>query len=543
MPERNDYSMEADTRVQSYYDTGKRLRISDILYAVRKRLILILICTAIGLALGVVLSIVSYMRGEMSKQYTITCSIAVTSQNENGLFTSQGATPGSNDIYLAEEMVDSVIYVMKSDRMLNRVIERLNILGIANKDIANNLRMQQHNETQIIEVTLYWRSSQEGVEILTAMMDVAPAVLIETLKIGNVLVVNEPTAKYLIGGSLNAAMWVYMTLLGAMIGIGIAVLELLLRPTLLNPKDVEDYLGLEILSEIPESSNFFKKKHNLVTQEAMDANPGIIDNYQSLAHIVRRNLKDNPHSCVYITSAGTNEGKTTVVACLSVFLAELGMKVLAVDFDTRNPRLGGEFLNRVDYNHSLNALYHGDISASGAVTNITGKLDLLPAVLERNPLPIDDGMLSLIEGLRESYDIILMDTSPVGQVANTMSLNELADIAVFVLRFDGSSMDNIRESLTRLNKTGIPIMGCVVNQVRKLTNLGDFNAGYGAGNDGVNRFSRSESDSRRSSSRKRRFNSKKEQQPEILEDTTSENVDASDSQSTEERMDEEEETT
>lgn len=480
MSDRNEPSMEMEGRGQSY-DAPRALRITDILHAIRKRALLIAVCTAIGLALGVVLSMVSYLRGEMSKQYTITCSISVTSQNENGLFTSQGSNPNSVDIYLAEEMVDAVIYVMKSDRMLNQVIQRLNILGVSTKDIANNLKMQQYNETQIVEITLYWRSAQEGVEILNALMDVAPAVLIDTLKIGGVLVVNEPSAKYLIGGSINASMWVYMTALGGMMGVGIAILELLLRPTLLNTKDAEDYLNLEILGEIPNSDSYFRKKHNLLVQDDNDVSPEIIDNYQSLAHIVRRNLKRYNHPCVYITSAGQNEGKSTVVAYLSVFLSELGMKVLAVDFDTRNPRLGGLFLNRVDFNHSLNALYRGEISQEEAVTNLTGNLDLLPAVLERKPLPIDEGMLSLMEGFREQYDVILMDTSPVGRVANTMSLNELADVAIFVLKFDGTDMENIRESLTRLNKTQIPIMGCVINRVRKLASLGRFGESYGYG--------------------------------------------------------------
>ena len=71
----------------------EQLRVSDILYAIRKHVRLIVLCTAAGLVLGIVLSVISYMRGEMSKQYAITTSIAVTSQNENGLFTAQSNNP------------------------------------------------------------------------------------------------------------------------------------------------------------------------------------------------------------------------------------------------------------------------------------------------------------------------------------------------------------------------------------------------------------------------------------------------------------------
>ena len=230
----------------------KQLRVSDILYAIRKHVRLIVLCTAAGLVLGIVLSVISYMRGEMSKQYAITTSIAVTSQNENGLFTAQSDNPNSTDIHLAEDMVDSVIYVLKSDQTLNAAVKRLDLLGVTTKDIANNLNLTQYNETQIIEMTLYWRSAQEGVEILNAINEVSPKILIETLKIGNVSVINVPTARYLIGGNINATMWGYMAVLGLCLGIGFAVLELLLRPTLLNTRDMEQTFNIEVLGEIPE---------------------------------------------------------------------------------------------------------------------------------------------------------------------------------------------------------------------------------------------------------------------------------------------------
>ena len=107
-----------------YMQTQRVLRLSALLYAVRKRMALILVCALVGLVVGVLLSVVSYMRGEMAKQYAITSAIAVTSQDKNGLFTAQSSNPNSNDIYLAENMVDSVIYVMKSDQTLNAAIDR-----------------------------------------------------------------------------------------------------------------------------------------------------------------------------------------------------------------------------------------------------------------------------------------------------------------------------------------------------------------------------------------------------------------------------------
>lgn len=253
------YNNTASGKEHGRYER-KQLQLIDVIYAVRKHLLLIVLCTGIGLILGIALSVVSYMRGEMSKSYAIKAAIAVTSQNENGLFTTQSNDPNSTDIYLAEDMVDSVIFVMKSDKVLDAAVERLNLMGVSTKDIYNNLIMEQYNKTQVIEITLYWRSAQEGIEILNAIMEVAPNILVETLKIGNVSVINQPKSQYLIGGSLNASMWVYMAVLGMAFGVGLSVIMLLLSPTLLKTSDMERLFGLEILGEIPEEKGFFRKK-------------------------------------------------------------------------------------------------------------------------------------------------------------------------------------------------------------------------------------------------------------------------------------------
>ena len=138
------------------------IRISDILKTILKKRKLILWLAVAGLAVGILLSVVSYLRGEMSKEYAITSSFAVTSTTQDGLFTSQTNNPNSTDIYLAENMVDSVIYVIKSDRTLDVAIGKLDLVGISTKDINKNLTAKQYNETQIVELTLYWRSAEEA---------------------------------------------------------------------------------------------------------------------------------------------------------------------------------------------------------------------------------------------------------------------------------------------------------------------------------------------------------------------------------------------
>lgn len=450
-------------------DNLRQIRMSDVLFAMRKRIVLIAIAGAVGLVLGIVLGVVSYLRGEMSKQYLITTSIAVTSQSADGLFISNMQNPNSTDIHLAEDMVDAVIYVIRSDRTLNAAIEKLDLIGVSIKDIYSNLKVSQYNETQIVELNLYWRSAQEGISILTAINQVVAPILIDTLKIGGVSVINEPKSKYIIGGSLNTSAWVLMALVGVMMGVGLAVLEMLIRPTLLNTRDVERQLGLELLGEIPSRSSYFRKKRNLLFwADEEDSDPVVLDNFAAIAHMIQWQFRNARSTCLSVTSASQNEGKTTIISYLAVMLAGMGTRVLLVDLDTRSPHLGGMFLTKPDYSHSLNALYRGETDIEDAVTHLTGTLDILPTLLETRPLPLDEAMCALINRLKADYDIVLIDTAPVGQVAETMSLSHVLDTMIFVVRFDGASMSQIREALFRIQKSGKRVLGCIVNDVKSL---------------------------------------------------------------------------
>lgn len=455
------------------------LRVSDILHTLLKHRLLIAVMTAAGLAVGIVLSIISYMRGEMSREYAITSSIAVTSQTANGTYANNnnGSNPNSADIYLAENMVDAVMYVLRSDRTINSAINRMNLVGVSARDIYNNLSLSQYKETQIVEIVLYWRSAEEGVQILSAINSVAPNILISTLKVGGVAIVNDPSSRYRVGGSVNASLWVYMAALGAVAGVGFSVLSLLLEPTLINTKDVETLFGLEVLGEIPESKFYFDQKHNLLIDDGDKKSEAVKEHFASAAHILSHRMGADEHQCIYITSAAPHEGKTNVAANLAVQLSDLEKKVLLIDFDVRNPALGSLFLEKVDYLQSINALYRGETSKDEAITNLTGYLDLLPAMLEHHELPLDEAMLALVRELSVEYDYVLMDTAPVGRVADTMNLNRIAKSAIFVVRYDTTSINEIREALERLDKTGVRTIGCIINGIRKMG--GAFDAGKG----------------------------------------------------------------
>lgn len=460
---------------------GIQIRARDLLHAMFKFRILIAVLTAGGLVTGLVVSAVSALSGEVSKKYAVSSSVAVIAVVSNENYSSNNAYPTRDDFYLAEDMVESAMYVLQSDTMLNKVLKALDLPGVSVKDIQNNLNMTRYEETQIIEIVLYWRDAEEGIAILNTLQDTSAEVLQETLTLGGVRVINGAGAKYLPGGSLNAALCILLALLGLLVGVGIAVLELIIRPTLLNTRDVEEKFGLELLGEIPTNDAYFRRKRSLLIRS--DEDTDIADSFASLAHIVNnRTSSRQGYRCIYVTSAARGEGRTMAVANLAIQLSDMEKRILMIDFDLNNPQLGRMFLDKIEYERSLNALYRGEINEMEAITKLSGYLDLLPAVVERGNVPLDSTMFALVRKLARNYDYVLIDASPVGLDASMLSLNEIATAALFLARYDMTPLQEIRETLEKMDKSGVRVLGCVVNGVRASDNRRQSTAVQRSGN-------------------------------------------------------------
>lgn len=459
---------------------GQELRIMEILHILLKRRMWIMLCAIFGVVFGLSLSVLSYVESQAIKQYTIKTSIALTSQSQNGLYSRDSREPNSYDFYLAEDMVDAAIYILMSDTMLDKIIEEANLLGVSAREIYYSMSMEQYRQTQIILINLYWENAAQGVKILEAMNRLAPQLLIETLKLGSVTVINNPTARFVIGGNLNLSRNLVLgTMVGLVLGAAVAVLELILRPTLLTISDVEKRLNIPLLGTIAETLEDAPDQARLLEKEdAALTRSEIADSYLALAYTLKRRLAGQEHPCLMITSSERGEGRTVVTACLAAALSQIGLRVLAVDFDFRNPMLGGLFFRQVDPLHTINALYQGKNHPKDTPMRATGTLDILPALLEREPMPMNDATMDLIQRLRVEYDIVLLDTPPVGQIADTMALNTLTDQALFVIQYDEVSQSALREALTRMESVEISVEGAIVNRVHR-THISFRNRGSG----------------------------------------------------------------
>ncbi len=449
---------------------GIQLRISDLLFAVQKRWKLIISLFFLGLALGVLLTAMGYVQSSV-QSYQVKGSLILSAVNSNGLYSSNSVTPSRNDLSLASDMYDTVYYLLRSDRLLYQVINDKQMLGVSASDIRSGLSISRYNDTTIINLSLTWDNGEEGLILWNAVVDMANRLMPDIFKVGKLSIVNEPQISVVGASKSGSSTGMILPVLGLVAGMGFSVLEVLMRPTLINVKDVETVFGLETIGIIPYDNDHFRKTKSLLIKDEGSSSE-VLQNFSAAAYILRNRIgtKEKNH-CFYITSTIGQEGRTVVAANLAIQLSDMEKHVLLIDFDYRNPMVGSLFLNNLDYNHSMNALYRGEITFSEAITTLTGYLDLLPMVMEHDLMYMDNAIIDMISQMKEDYDYIIIDAPPVGKESETLSLNQVANTVLFVARYDTASMPEIQAALDKLEKSGIRILGCIVNGVKSTRNV------------------------------------------------------------------------
>ncbi len=172
--------------------------------------------------------------------------------------------------------------------------------------------------------------------------------------------------------------------------------------------------------------------------------------------------------CVMITSATGGEGKTTLSAHLAARCANSGTSTLLIDADMRRASLGR--LLDVPVGAGLGDVLGGDIDLDEALITVqAGGFHFLSAGTPgRDPSRVlkSARLSELIARLRQTYDLVIIDTPPVLPVADALIMGRWADGAVMAARFDASRLPLVERANRQLALAGIPVLGVVVNGVK-----------------------------------------------------------------------------
>jgi capsular exopolysaccharide synthesis family protein len=259
-----------------------------------------------------------------------------------------------------------------------------------------------------------------------------------------------------------------MITLGSFFGglFGVAFLELQTRKVD-SADEVPLELGLAVVGALPMLPARSQRRGEMARSETEKDRYWrhvLLESVDATRTLLLHAARTGAYRVMMISSAIAGEGKTSLASYLATSLARSGLRTLLIDFDLRSPMLHKIFEMPPD--PGVSELLRGEVEfdAALATTAVEG-LTLLPAGrCDRQALRIlsQGGIAPLFDRLKQRFDFIIVDTSPILPVADAMLVAQNVDAAIFSIFSDVSRKAKVKAAVERLQRLGVPVLGAVV---------------------------------------------------------------------------------
>ncbi len=258
--------------------------------------------------------------------------------------------------------------------------------------------------------------------------------------------------------------------LGLLVFVGVAVGLSFVDDRVKSAWDIEGFIGAHLLGIIPELGDVpDTEKHSLVNSNK--ASPGS-EAFLSVYSAVKIQSKLDFPKSILVTSTIPGEGKTMISCNLAASFARHGKRVLIIDCDMRRPMLHRHF--QLPNEAGLLAWFEAGAKipedpftdASLGLTKAEENLFLLrsggrsksPTEFLENPI-----FGQFIEAMKQHFDLIVVDSPPMGAVTDSLLISERTDEVIYVCRFNRAYRKHIRLYIKQLRESKNELLGIVLN--------------------------------------------------------------------------------
>jgi capsular exopolysaccharide synthesis family protein len=257
---------------------------------------------------------------------------------------------------------------------------------------------------------------------------------------------------------------------GLLVFLGVAIGLSFIDDRIKSAWDVEQFIGVNLLGIIPDLANLKdSEKYKIILD---NKNPAGVEPFLGVYSSVKIHSKLDFPKSILVTSTIPGEGKTLVSSNLAASFARHGKSVLLIDCDLRRPML---------HRHYDRTNESGLISWFEAGSPLEGDPALNPVLginaIEENLALLTSGGRSkspthllesdafglLLEKLKKHYDLVIVDSPPLGAVTDALLIAERVDEVIYVCRFNRALRKHIRLYIKALRAGKNEVLGIVLN--------------------------------------------------------------------------------
>ena len=261
-----------------------------------------------------------------------------------------------------------------------------------------------------------------------------------------------------------------------------------IRDTIVNRSDLERLTKIPILSIIGRNYSGYELLSNQSPKSSL------YEGFRALRSNLNFLNTSTDKQVYLVTSSVSGEGKTYVAENLSIVFAKSGKKTLVIGADLRRPKLYADFgfeNTKGISNHIFSDLVLSEVILKSDIDNLD--------VLISGPLPLNpsDTLLSenfknMMTNLKKIYDIIILDTPPLGLVADALTLMNYSDVNLYVVRQDYTKKGLLSYVNDMYANKRLGDLHIVFNGVKEGSGAYAYGYGYGYGYSDVNYFDNNE---------------------------------------------------
>jgi len=238
-----------------------------------------------------------------------------------------------------------------------------------------------------------------------------------------------------------------------------------------SPEDLAHVTGLPVIAEYPR----FRRGDKAGLREA--------------SSYLRTNLlfsSADVHPKVFlVTSSQASEGKTLTSTSLAEGFVRNGYRTLLIDADLRAPSVAKLYRISSARNHSSLVDWlqdpHGQHETAQVAIGPGQTLDVIPVFqpVQQAAELLSGGFRDSLDRWRKQYDVILVDSSPVLAVADTLTVAPYSTATVVVADVQKTRRGQVKATVDLLRRIGVNVIGVTANYVKR--EAGGQGAGYGYG--------------------------------------------------------------
>ena len=266
------------------------------------------------------------------------------------------------------------------------------------------------------------------------------------------------------------------------------LLLVLFNNKVISKEDVEMLTRLPILNMV-----FFNKQKAPTMTPVLDKpNSPDSEAYRSLRGKLDLMTKGKTKPVIAVSSTAPGEGKTYSAINIASSYALTRKKTVLLDFDLRNSRINQDF--ELDARKGVVSYILGKDTLA-QITHPTKHPNLF--IIPAGPIPpnpgemlMDDKIGRLLAELKEIYDVIIIDSAPIGYVTDLFQITDQIDSTVFVVRDSYTNRKLLKQALDEIKMFKLKGVGILINAIRTtgglfpayvLSYVNGYRYGYGYG--------------------------------------------------------------